>query len=89
LYIPKPNLERGKDSLHYRGSVLSNKIPVEAREEESTEPSKCHSNFALNFKSEVVLVWSQQPSTKSMEKSRGKKLKGEKKVETEKIERKI
>ena len=32
LYIPKPKLEIGKHSLHYRGSVLWNKIPVEARE---------------------------------------------------------
>ena len=35
LYIPKPNLETGKHSLHYRGSVLWNKIPAEAREQES------------------------------------------------------
>ena len=49
LNIPKPKLETGKLSLLYRGSVLWNKIPVEAREQESTEPSKCHSNFALNF----------------------------------------
>ena len=30
LYIPKPKLEIEKHSLHYRGSVLWNKIPVEA-----------------------------------------------------------
>ena len=35
LYIPKPRLEKGKHSLHYRGSVLWNKIRVEAREQES------------------------------------------------------
>ena len=35
LYIPKPKLEIGKHSLHYRGSVLWNKIPVKAREQES------------------------------------------------------
>ena len=35
LYIPKSKLEIGKRSLHYRGSVLWNKIPVEAREQES------------------------------------------------------
>ena len=31
LYIPKPRLEKGKHNIHYRGSVLWNKIPVEAR----------------------------------------------------------
>ena len=35
LYIPKAKLETGKHSLHYRGSVLWNKIPAEAREQES------------------------------------------------------
>ena len=35
LYIPKPRLEKGKHSLHFRGSVLWHKIPVEAREQES------------------------------------------------------
>ena len=35
LYFPKPQLEIGKHSLHYRGSILWNKIPVEAREQES------------------------------------------------------
>ena len=35
LYIPKSKLEIGNRSLHYRGSVLWNKIPVEAREQES------------------------------------------------------
>ena len=35
LYIPKPNLETGKHSLHYRGSVLWHKIPAEARQQES------------------------------------------------------
>ena len=35
LYIPKPKLEIGKHSLHYRGSVLWYKIPVEAREQEN------------------------------------------------------
>ena len=29
LYVPKPKLELGKDSLHYRGSVLWNKLPIE------------------------------------------------------------
>ena len=33
--IPKPTLETGKHSLHYRGSVLWNKILVEARKQES------------------------------------------------------
>ena len=35
LYIPKLKLEIGKHSLHYRGSVLWNKIPIEARKKES------------------------------------------------------
>ena len=35
LYIPKPKLEIEKHSFHYRGSVLWNKIRVEAREQES------------------------------------------------------
>lgn len=35
LCIPKPKLETGKHNLNYRGSVLWNEIPVEAREQES------------------------------------------------------
>ena len=37
LYIPKPKLEIGKCSLHYRGSVLWNKLPIQAREQESLD----------------------------------------------------
>ena len=37
LFIPKPKLEIGKNSLHYRGSVLWNKLPIEAREQESLD----------------------------------------------------
>ena len=37
LYLPKPKIEIGKHSLHYRGSVLWNKLPVEAREQESLD----------------------------------------------------
>ena len=35
LCIPKPRLEKGKHGLYYKASVLWNKIPVEAREQES------------------------------------------------------
>ena len=35
FYVPKPKLEIGKHSLHYRGSVLWKKLPIEAREQES------------------------------------------------------
>ena len=37
LYIPKPKLKMGKCSLHYRGSVLWNKLPIQAREQESLD----------------------------------------------------
>lgn len=37
LFIPKPKLEIGKNSLHYRGSVLWNKLPIEATEQESLD----------------------------------------------------
>ena len=37
FYFPKPKSEIGKHSLHSRGSVLWNKIPVEAREQESLD----------------------------------------------------
>ena len=42
LYVPKPKLEIGKDSLHYRGSVLWNKLPIEAREEVSLDLFKAY-----------------------------------------------
>ena len=45
LYIPKPKLEIGKHSLHYRGSVLWTKYPVEARKQESLHLFK---SFLLN-----------------------------------------
>lgn len=35
LHFPKPKLEISKHSLHYRGSVLWKKIPIEARKKES------------------------------------------------------
>ena len=35
LYVLKPKIEIGKHSLHYRGSVLWNKLPIAAREQES------------------------------------------------------
>ena len=37
LYLPKPKIEIGKHSLHYRGSVLWNKLPIEAREQEGID----------------------------------------------------
>ena len=37
LYVLKPKIEIGKHSLNYRGSVLWNKLPIEAREQESLD----------------------------------------------------
>ena len=37
LYVPKPKIEIGQHGLHYGGSVLWNKLPIEAREQESLD----------------------------------------------------
>ena len=37
LYISKPKFEIEKCSLHYRGSVILDKLPIQAREQESLD----------------------------------------------------
>ena len=37
LDVPKSKIEIGKHSLHYRESVLWNKLPIEAREQQSLD----------------------------------------------------
>ena len=52
LYVPKPKIEIRKHSLYYRGSVLWNKLPIEAREQESLDLFK--SFYRDNASCEVI-----------------------------------
>ena len=49
-YVPRPRTESAKGSLHYRGSVLWNKVPSEIKNLSSINV------FKLHFMGKIILI---------------------------------